>query len=93
MAMKKRWGRRRRRYRDMIEMSPDPRAEGAAQPGPDTRPSGIIRFETGKLPSEFAEFDKKGRSNRPGGVVMTIVALALIIIAIIAWAIANEPPK
>jgi hypothetical protein len=93
MAMKKKRGGRRRRFRDMIKMSPDRSAESAAEPESQSLPPGVIRFETGKLPTEFAEFDRKRESNLPGRVVVTIVALSLILIAVIAWFIAHEPPK
>ena len=89
---KKREGRRRS-FRDMIKMSHGRREEAASKPAPEDRPFGVIRFETGKLPTEFAEFDNKRKSNLPGKVVMTIVILSLVIIAVVAWLIANGPPK
>jgi hypothetical protein len=58
---KKREGRRRS-FRDMIKMSHGRREEAASKPAPEDRPFGVIRFETGKLPTEFAEFgNHRGR--------------------------------
>ncbi len=96
--MKESSGGKGRRFRDLLKLSHRERDASPSHESParahETSPSrGIIKFETGKLPAEFASFKEKRKSNRPGGVVILIAALALIFIAIIAWFIAHEPPK
>ena len=96
--MKKGKGSKGRKFRDLIKLSHSERdaspahesSAPASEPGPSR---GLIKFETGKLPAEFASFKEKRKSNRPGTVVIVIAALGLIFIAIIAWFIAHEPPK
>jgi len=76
---------RRRKTREMMKLSSEEPSQGASEPGPAKAPSGVIRFETGKLPSEFAGYREEKRSNRPGRVVIVIVSLALIFIALIVF--------
>lgn len=85
-------GARRRKTREIMKLSPEEPAKSEAEPR-SSRPQGVIRFETGRLPSEFISYQEKRESNLPGKVVIVIVTLALIFIALIAWFIANEPPK
>ena len=91
MNIKKRL--KRRKTREMMKLSPEEPSAGAVGSVAPRPPSGVIRFETGKLPSEFAGYNQKRESNRPGRVVIVIAALAVVFIAIIAWFIAQEPPK
>ncbi|HVF88628.1 MAG TPA: hypothetical protein VNH22_01090 [Blastocatellia bacterium] len=84
-----------RKFRDIIRLSHSRRSEAPAvarEPRAQSPPSGVIKFETGKLPSEFAGYQDKRTSNRPATVVMVIIAAAFIFIAIIAWLVAHEPP-
>ncbi|HKG22633.1 MAG TPA: hypothetical protein VKC34_12095 [Blastocatellia bacterium] len=86
----------RRKFRDVIKLSH--RRRSGAPPAPfeprrQSPPSGVIKFETGKLPSEFAGYQEKRESDRPAAVLIVIVAAALIFIAIIAWLVAHEPPN
>jgi hypothetical protein len=82
----------RRKLRDIIRLSHAKRGERLAPPRKPDAPSGVIQFQTGKLPTEFASFREKRESNRPGAVLIVIVTLALVFIALIAWFIAHEPP-
>ena len=86
----------RRRFRDVIKLSHRRHSAARAaslEPRGQSPPSGVIKFETGKLPSEFAGYQEKRESNRPATIVIVIIAAAFIFISIIAWFVAHEPPN